>query len=69
MTELSSKSSLTANKKFWKTVKPLFSDKQKSRRIITPVEDVMTESNHKKIADIFNKYFAHVVTSLKIPEF
>ena len=29
----------------------------------------MTESNHKKIADIFNKYFANVVTSLKIPEF
>ena len=29
----------------------------------------MTESNHKKIADIFSKYFANVVTSLKIPEF
>ena len=29
----------------------------------------MTESNHKKIADIFNEYFANVVTSLKIPEF
>ena len=36
------------NKKFWKTVKPLFSDKSKSRRTITLVEDVKTESNHKK---------------------
>ena len=57
------------NKKFWKTVKPLFSDKSKSRRTITLVEDVKTGSNHKKIADIFNNCFADVATSLEIPEF
>ena len=39
---------ITDNKKFWKTVKPLFSDKSKSRRTITLVEDVKTESIHKK---------------------
>ena len=57
------------NKKFWKTVKPLFSDKSKSRRTKTLVEDVKIESNHKKIVDIFNNYFANVVTSFEVPEF
>ena len=33
---------------FWRTVKPLFSDISKSRRTITLIEDVKTESNHKK---------------------
>ena len=60
---------ITDNKTFWKTVKPLFSDKSKCRRAITLVEDVRTESNHKKMTDIFNNYFANVVMSLKIPEF
>ena len=57
------------NKKFWKTVKPLFSDKSKSRRTKTLVEDVKIESNHKKIVYIFNNYFANVVTSFEVPEF
>ena len=57
------------NKKFWKTVKPLFSDKSKSRRTKTLVEDVKIESNHKKIVDIFNIFFANVVTSFEVPEF
>ena len=39
---------ITDNKKFWKTVKPLFSDKSKSKRTITLAEDVRTECNHKK---------------------
>ena len=39
---------ITDNKKFWKTVKPLFSDKSKSRRTIKLLEDVKTDSNHKK---------------------
>ena len=60
---------ITDNQKIWKTIKPLFSDKSKSRRTITLVEDVRTEYDHKKIADIFNNYFANVATSLEIPEF
>ena len=39
---------ITDNKKFWKTVKPLFSDKSESRRTSIPVEDVKTESDPKK---------------------
>ena len=57
------------NKKFWKTVKPLFSDKSKSRITITLVEDGKIESNHKEIAGTFNNYFAKVATSLEIPGF
>ena len=37
---------ITRNKKFWKTFKPLFSDKSKSRRTVILVEDVKTESHH-----------------------
>ena len=44
-------------------------DKLKFRRTIILVEDVNTDCNHKKIADIFNNYLANVVTPLKIPEF
>ena len=29
---------ITDNKKFWKTIKPLFSDKSKSRRTITLIK-------------------------------
>ena len=57
------------NKKFWKTVKPLFSDKLKSRITITLVEDGKIESNHKEIAGTFNNYFAQIATSLEIPGF
>ena len=39
---------ITGNKKFWKTVKLLLSDKSKSRETITLLRDVKTESNHKK---------------------
>ena len=53
----------------WKTVKPLFSDKSKSRITITLVEDRKIESNHKEIAGTFNNYFAKVATSLEIPGF
>ena len=52
---------ITDNKKFWKTVKHLFSNKPKSRRTITLVEDVSTESYHKKMSEIFNNYFANVI--------
>ena len=60
---------ITDNKKFWKTVKPLFSDKSKSGKTVILVEGAKIESNHRKIADIFNNYFANVVRPLEIPEF
>ena len=49
--------------------KPLYLDQLKTRTMVTLVEDKKTESNHKKIAEIFNKYFANLVTSLEIAKF
>lgn len=59
---------ITDNRKFWKTVKALFSDKPKSRNV-TLIENKNTEVNITKIADSLNNYFSNVVTSLKIPDF
>ena len=53
--------SLTDNKKFWQTVKPLFSNKVKAKTVIKLVEnDVMIE-DESEIAKIFNEYFANIV--------
>ena len=60
---------ITDNKKFWKTIKPLFSDKTKSAVSIT-----LKDSNNKivdsqdEVANIFNDYFSKIVSSLQIPE-
>ena len=59
---------ITDNKKFWKTIKPLFSDKTKSAVSIT-----LKDSNNKivdsqdEVANIFNDYFSKIVSSLQIP--
>ena len=50
------------NKKLWKTVKPLLSDKLKSNKKITLVED------DKKVAEELNSFFSDVVKNLKTPE-
>ena len=52
------------NKKFWKTVKPLFSDKISQKDIISLTEDgkIITEDLPK--AEIFNNYFSNVSRGL-----
>ena len=53
--------SVTDNKKFWQTVKPLFSNKVKAKTVIKLVEnDVMIE-DESEIAKIFNEYFVNIV--------
>ena len=52
------------NKKFWKTVKPLFSDKISHKDIISLTEDVKTITEDLPIAEIFNNYFSNVIRSL-----
>ena len=54
-------------KKCWKTIKPNFSDKIKTHKIIL-VDDGEIISDNTKIADIFNKYFVNIVKVLDIPE-
>ena len=52
------------NKKFWKTVKPLFSDKISLKDIISLTENGKTITGDLPIAEIFNNYFSNVIRSL-----
>ena len=58
--------SVTDNKKFWKTVKPLFSDKVKAKTVIKLVENDAMIDDDPKIAQIFNEYFVNIVKKLGI---
>ena len=57
------------NKKIWKTVKPLFSDKAKSSEKITLVHEDKIITTDDENAKILNSFFSNVVKHLKIPEF
>ena len=57
------------NKKFWKTVKPLFSDKVKSSEKITLVHEGKIVTTDDENGKILNSLFSNVVKHLKIPEF
>ena len=54
-------------KKFWKSVKPLFSDKITVKEIINLTENQEILSSDTAIADTFNDYFSNVVQNLNIP--
>ena len=58
--------SVTNNKKFWQTVKPLFSNKVKSKTVIKLVENNAIINDESEIAKIFNKYFVNIVKKLGI---
>ena len=58
---------VTDNKKFWKTIKPLFSDKTKSsNNDITREKKVLTDNS--EIAKTLNSYFTNLVKSSEIPD-
>ena len=57
------------NKQFWRTVKPLLSDKSKSNEKITLVEDNKIISEDKDNAELLNSFFSNAVKNLKISEF
>ena len=67
------------NKSFWKTVKPLFTDKIQTKSKITLIEECVTVqengeelvsekiiSNDKEVSEVFNKFFINIVPNLKI---
>ena len=58
--------SITDNKKFWKTVKPLFSEKVLSTDSITIVENDTICTNDSNVAQIFNEFFSNAVINLNI---
>ena len=55
------------NKKFWKNVKPLFSDKITNGQKITLVKGDEIISNDNQVAETFNVFFKDAVNSLDIP--
>ena len=57
---------VTHNKKFWKTVKPFFSDKVTTFPQITLVENDEIISDESKVANSFNNFFENAVHSLGI---
>ena len=59
---------ISDNRKFWKTVKPLFSDKIQTLGSITLLEGDELVSEDKKVAEILNDYFVNITASLEISE-
>ena len=57
---------ITDSKKFWATVKPLFSNKIKSTEYITLEENGKIISSDKELARIFNEFFVNIVPNLGI---
>ena len=59
---------ITDNKKFWKTIKPLFSDKGQQTKHITLIEKGNIISDDHEVADTFSSIFKNAVNSLNIEE-
>ena len=58
----------TDNKKFWNTVKPLFSNYSGAAQKITLVEDDKILTNDEEVARVFNDFFIESTLSLGINE-
>ena len=59
-------SNVTVNRKFWKTIKPLFANKIKVKNKITLNEDSQSAKDDQKVANIFNSLFVNTAFSLKV---
>ena len=60
---------MTENTKFWKTIKPCFSDKSKNseRIVLTENDEIVVEDG--KLAPTLNTFFSNIVINLNIPKF
>ena len=61
-------SNIHDNKKFWKMVKPFFTDKINTNEQITLLENNVLITDSANVAQIMVDYFSNVVESLEIPE-
>ena len=61
-------SHVTDNKKFWKTVKPFFSDKLLTNDKIVLIDDETIISDDVEVAETMNEFFVTVTDSLGINE-
>ena len=59
---------ITDNRKFWKTVKPFFTDKCKTTNNIILTEKYETLNDNKKISNNFNEYFTNITKGLNLRE-
>ena len=59
-------SKITDNKKFWKTIKLMFSKKCVTKEGITLVKEDEIVSESQAIAELFNKLFANILTELNL---
>ena len=59
-------SCLNDNRKFWKNIKPVFSNKVRSVDSINLKENEEFVENDEKIANIFNEYLVNIVPNLEI---
>ena len=59
---------VTDNRKFWKTVKPFFTDKCKTTNNIILTEKNETLNDNKKISNTFNEYFTNITKGLNLRE-
>ena len=57
---------ICGNKKLWKIVKPLFSDKSHEHQNITLINDKTVISENGKMAEIFNAYFSTAAANLDL---
>ena len=59
---------LNDNKKFWKKIKPFFSDKglEPNNRILKEKNELITNSS--TIANLFNNYFINITSTLKVKQ-
>ena len=57
---------VTDNKMFWKTIKPMFSNKNVTTESITLVKNDEIISDNQNIAELFNKFFANIVLELNL---
>ena len=58
--------SITDNRKFWKTVKPLFPEKVQTSSDITLLENGALISDDFQVAEIMNDYFVNITETLGI---
>ena len=56
----------TDNRKFWKTISPLFSEKSFHRECITLKESNKRITNNAELAETFNTFFSKIVPNLNI---
>ena len=59
---------ISGNRKFWKTVGPLFSEKAFHKESIILNNNNKNSSNNEELAETFNKHLSKIVKNLDIDE-